>query len=157
MERKNWTAMLLHSRKAWTPVRTLDSHMVPVSFLQGFALMKMGRTESAIERFRQALRENPDRHYILNNLAILVWERGDLEEAIALAQRTIALYPERPESRHNLALCLMEKGAHGEAVDVLQQIPESQRTARIQATLARAIRQKLASKQSATTPGPANP
>lgn len=157
MERKNWTAMLLHSRKAWTPVRTLDSHMVPVSFLQGFALMKMGRTESAIERFRQALRENPDRHYILNNLAILFWERGDLEEAIALHQRTIALYPERPESRHNLALCLMEKGAHGEAVDVLRQIPESQRTARIQATLARAIRQKHASKQSATTPGAANP
>lgn len=141
-EKKNWTAMLLHARRAATPLRTLDTYMVPVSFLEGFALMNTGRTASAIERMEQAQRENPDRHYILDNLASLRLARGEFQEADALYRRTIALYPERIESRHNLAVCLIRQGAHAEAVAVLLEIPEERRTGLIQATLARALRKK---------------
>lgn len=123
MEKKDWPAMLVQAQRAATPLRTLDSFMVPVSFLQGFAFAKMGRTESAIEKLRQAQRENPYRDYILNNLANLLLLRGDLDAAAALYRRAVELYPESAESHLNLANCLRRQGLHREAAEIISRSP----------------------------------
>ena len=41
----------------------------PVSFLEGHAILKTGNFRSAIPLFEKAQRENPNRLYLLQNLA----------------------------------------------------------------------------------------
>ena len=104
--------------------------------------MEMGRIDSAISRLEQAQLENPDRHYILNNLANLKLDRGQHREAANLYRRAIEVYPERTESHHNLALCLLIQGDPEKAVEVLTAIPETKSSFEIRSLLTRALREK---------------
>ena len=134
--------MQARARSAATPLRTLDNYSVPVSFLEGFAWMKMGHDDYAIDCFRKARRENPDKFYILNNLGILLNDRGDYEDAMALFIQAINLYPERTEALHNLAVSLFDQERYEEAADVLLELPVERRDSNIQATLANSIRER---------------
>jgi O-antigen ligase/cytochrome c-type biogenesis protein CcmH/NrfG len=142
MRRMDWPTMQARAQMASTPLRTLDSYSVPVSFLEGFAWMKMGHDDEAIECFRMARRENPDKFYILNNLGILMNDRGDHDEATALFVQAINLYPERTEALHNLAVTLFDQERFEEAADILLELPLEKRDSNITSTLANAIRER---------------
>jgi O-antigen ligase len=142
MHRMDWQTMQARARAAITPLRTLDNYSVPVSFLEGFAWMKIGYDDEAIACFRQARRENPDKFYILNNLGILLNDQGDYDEAMALFIQAINLYPERTEALHNLAVSLFDQERYEEAADVLLELPEERRDGNISTTLANAIRER---------------
>jgi Flp pilus assembly protein TadD len=104
--------------------------------------MKMGHDDEAIECFRMARRENPDKFYILNNLGILMNDRGDHDEATALFVQAINLYPERTEALHNLAVTLFDQERFEEAADILLELPLEKRDSNITSTLANAIRER---------------
>lgn len=142
MRRSNWALMQSRSRMAATPLRTLDTYSVPVAFLEGFALMKMGYDDKAIDCFRKARRENPDKFYILNNLGILLNDRGDYDEATALFIQAINLYPERTEALHNLSITLFDQKRFEEAADILLELPLEKRDSNIASALANAIRER---------------
>jgi len=142
MHRMDWQTMQARARAATTPLRTLDNYSVPVSFLEGFAWMKIGYDDEAIACFRQARRENPDKFYILNNLGILLNDQGDYDEAMALFIQAINLYPERTEALHNLAVSLFDQERYEEAADVLLELPLERRDSNISTTLANAIRER---------------
>jgi Flp pilus assembly protein TadD/O-antigen ligase len=142
MRRSDWALMQSRSRMAATPLRTLDTYSVPVAFLEGFALMKMGYDDKAIDCFRKARRENPDKFYILNNLGILLNDRGDYDEATALFIQAINLYPERTEALHNLSVTLFDQKRFEEAADVLLELPLEKRDSNIASALANAIRER---------------
>jgi tetratricopeptide (TPR) repeat protein len=123
MSRGHWNTMQKHARLARTPLRVLDTYTVPVSFLEGFALMKKGSFGEAVPLFESANRENPDRFYILNNLAVIYAARGENSKALELFMRLVRLYPEHTEAPCNLALFLLEQGKTNEALRVIEQIP----------------------------------
>jgi O-antigen ligase len=142
MRKMDWPTMQSRSRMAATPLRTLDNYSVPVSFLEGFAWMKMGHDDEAIACFQLARQQNPDKFYILNNLGILLNDRGDYDEAMALFIQAINLYPERTDALHNLAVSLFDQERYEEAADVLLELPIEKRDSNITSTLANAIREK---------------
>lgn len=123
MSQGHWNTMQKHAQMARTPLRTLDTYAVPVSFLEGFALMKQGRADAAFSLFKLADRENPDRFYILNNLAVMYAIRGEKHKADELFQRLDRLYPEHYEATCNQALFLLNQGKENEALRLLEQIP----------------------------------
>lgn len=123
MERGHWNTMQKHAKLARTPLRTLDAYAVPVSFLEGFALMKKGRRDDAIELFELADAENPNRYYILNNLAILYAERGELEKSRNLFIKLTRHFPEQHEPVINFAVFLLDDGSEAEARRLLATVP----------------------------------
>ncbi len=122
MSRGHWNTMHKHARLARTPLRTLDTYAVPVAFLEGFALMKKGSVDEAVSFFELADRENPDRFYILNNLAIMYAARGENQKAGELFQRLVRVYPEHAEASCNLALFFLDEGKTNEALRVIERI-----------------------------------
>ena len=127
---------------AATPFRTLDVFAVPISFIEGFAWMKMGRNDKAIELFRKARIENPDKYYILNNLGNLLSDEGHYDQATDLFAQAINLYPERTEAIHNFALSLLDQERFEEAADILLGLPEEKWEGSIKSTLVDAIRER---------------
>ena len=142
MRRGDWAAMQSRARMAATPLRTLDNYSVPVAFLEGFALMKMGYDDMAIDCFWKARRENPDKFYILNNLGILLNDRGDYDDATALFIQAINLYPERTDALHNLSITLFDQKRFEEAADILLELPPEKRDSNITSALVNAIRER---------------
>ena len=123
MSRGHWNTMQKHAQLARTSLRTLDTYSVPVSFLEGFALMKKGSNDGAVPLFELANRESPDRFYILNNLAVMYAAGGENQKAGELFQRLHRLYPEEPEAACNLALFLLNQGQTDQALRVIEKVP----------------------------------
>ncbi len=123
MSRGHWNTMQKQAQLARTSLRTLDAYAVPVSFLEGFALMKKGSVDEAVPLFELADRESPDRFYILNNLAVIYAARGENQKAGELFQRLRRLYPEEPEAACNLALFLLNQGQTDQASRVIENVP----------------------------------
>jgi len=123
MSRGHWSTMQKHSQLARTPLRTLDTYAVPVSFLEGFALMKKGNLDKAKPLIQGADRDNPDRFYILNNLAVIHAAQGEDQKAGEIFERLCRLYPEEPEAACNLALFLLNQGKTDQALRVIEKVP----------------------------------
>ena len=123
MSRGHWNTMQKQAHLARASLRTLDTYAVPVSFLEGFALMKKGSIDEAVPLFELADRESPDRFYILNNLAVMYLARGNDQKAGELFQRLHRLYPEEIEAACNLALFLLNQGQADQALQVIEKVP----------------------------------
>jgi len=124
MERGHWNSMQKHAHLARTPLRTLDTYAVPVSFLEGFAWMKKGDFNAATSLFELAEMESPSRFYTLNNLAVMYDARGEKQKAGEILQRLHRLYPEESEVSCNLAMFLLDEGKNDQALQVIKDIPK---------------------------------
>ncbi len=87
------------ARQARTPWKTLDPVATPVSFLEGYAILKTGDARSAIPLFEQARRENPNRLYILQNLADAYLAAGRKADAIERLELATRRYPQDAPTR----------------------------------------------------------
>ena len=123
-EQGKWEEMLAAAKRARTPWKTLDPLVSPVAFLEGMAHVQMGHVPEGIECLEQALIDNPNRMYIVNNLGILYASTGRFDEAIECFSLAANRYPHRIEPFNNLANCLLETGRPAEAVELLEQIPD---------------------------------
>ncbi|MFM8292590.1 MAG: O-antigen ligase family protein [Planctomycetia bacterium] len=125
------------ARRATTPWRTLDALGVPVAYYEGVALMQLGDPVAATACLERARRDHPGRFAVLNNLGILYATAGRTDEAIECFTAAVTLFPHRPEGFVNLAGCYLDADRPGDAVDLLERVPESQRTAVMQEHLDR--------------------
>ena len=123
-EQGKWEEMLAAAKRARTPWKTLDPLVSPVAFLEGMAHVQLGHVPEGIECLEQALIDNPNRMYIVNNLGILYASTGRFDEAIECFSLAANRYPHRIEPFNNLANCLLETGRPAEAVELLEQIPD---------------------------------
>jgi Flp pilus assembly protein TadD len=125
------------ARRASTPWRTLDALGMPVAFYEGIAHMRLGDAAAATACLERARRDHPARFAVLNNLGILYATAGRSDEAIECFTAAVTLFPHRPEGFVNLAGCYLDADRPADAVDLLEQVPESQRTAAMQEHLDR--------------------
>ena len=132
----DYEGVLAASHQADTPWKTLDPYGSPVAFLEGMALVQLGRTAEAVTTLERAMDQNPNRMYVANNLAIQYLGAGRIDEAMQLFAMLCDAYPHRVEPRNNLAGCLIEAGRFADAATVLEQIPEELRTAAIRGNIA---------------------
>jgi tetratricopeptide (TPR) repeat protein len=95
----NFPAAIAYARQARTPWKTLDPVATPVSFLEGYAILKTGDARSAIPLFEQARRENPNRLYILQNLADAYLAAGRKADAIECLELATRRYPQDAPTR----------------------------------------------------------
>ena len=123
----DWPAMLAAAERATTPWKTLDPLATPIAFLEGMARLHLGDRDAATACLERAVAANPNRMYVVNNLAALYAEAGRFDEAIPLFALAADRYPDRIEPRHNLAGCLVDAGRFAEAVAVIEDIPEELR------------------------------
>ena len=119
-----WEEMLAAAKRARTPWKTLDPMVSPVAFLEGMAHVQLGHVTEGIECLEQAMIDNPNRMYVINNLGILYASTGRFDEAIECFSLAANRYPHRIEPFNNLASCLLETGRPAEAVELLEQIPD---------------------------------
>ena len=82
-----------NARLAATPWKTLDPVATPVSFLEGYAFWKMGKTREALPLLERARRENPNRVYVLQTLAEVYYSAGKRAESLECINLAAIRYP----------------------------------------------------------------
>ena len=152
-----WEEMLAAAKRARTPWKTLDPLVSPVAFLEGMAHVQLGHVPEGIECLEQALIDNPNRMYVINNLGILYASTGRFDEAIECFSLAANRYPHRIEPFNNLASCLLETGRPAEAVELLEQIPDELLSDGIRRNLALAREQAAAAPPETAEPAEPTP
>ena len=82
----------------------------------GVLLERQGRLEEAVERYREALRLNPQQQNALFNLAKILINRGGYAEGVASAQKLIAHNPDHARAHHMVGLGLFRLNRKAEAL-----------------------------------------
>ncbi len=97
-----------------------DPHNFPALSLAGFCLNKMGRTESALNLFQRAEKENDINAVPIVDAAGALLTLGRKAEAEKEYRRALALDPAQAVGATNLARLLREKGDKNGAREVLE-------------------------------------
>ncbi len=128
---EQWDRMLDAAQRAQTPWKTLDALAVPVYFFEGFAYTRLGDGNRALHAFAEAYRHNPHRKYITNNLGVLHMQNEQYATAIRFFEETLHMYPRDIQTLNYLADAFVLTEQYQEALDMLDRIPEEQRTGRL--------------------------
>jgi len=83
----------------------------------GQLLSSEGRTEEAIEQYREALRIRPEYDKAHNNLGLALQARGDRDGAIEHFREALRINPRSVSALSNLGLALLAEGETEEAID----------------------------------------
>lgn len=86
----------------------------------GWALLRSGKTDEAIEELNEALRLQPDHALSHQRLAQALWAKGLREEAIAEYRKAARLSPNSPGARSALGQALHRLGSLPEAIEELR-------------------------------------
>ncbi len=76
-----------------------------------------GDVDTAIARYRRALKIEPRVRGAYNNLAIIALAKGNLTQAVKLLEEELALHPRSPEANRNMAIVLLRLGRPGDAIE----------------------------------------
>jgi Flp pilus assembly protein TadD len=82
---------------------------------EALALERQGDYDSALTSYRLALRDQPDDHRVLMNMAITYSRIGQLGEAERCYRRTLEVKPQHPGAHYGLAFLLIKRGDRGGA------------------------------------------
>lgn len=82
---------------------------------EALTLERSGDFDAAITSYRLALRDKPDDHRVLMNMAIAYSRLGRTDEAEKCYHRTLAVKPEHPGAHYGLGFLLLKKGRPAEA------------------------------------------
>ena len=122
-----------HQLQYWRDSERLFSHALTVTrdndiahLNLGVVLEREGRAEAALEHYLAALRINPARVQVQNNVANLLANMGRREEALVHYREALRLDPEAPLPHENCGTVLVELGRYDEA---LEQYAEAARLA----------------------------
>ena len=77
---------------------------------EALALERQGDYAAALTSYRLALRDKPDDHRVLQNMAIAYSRTGQLEEAIRCYRRALELKPTLSGAHYGLAYLLLKRG-----------------------------------------------
>lgn len=98
-------------------------HPAEVYELQGQVAQALGDADQAEASFRRLLKQAPDNPQVLNNLAMVLAQRGGgrLNEAEQLATRAVKLEPQDPNLLDTLALVRLKRGQLEQAESAITQ------------------------------------
>ena len=82
----------------------------------GAALALEGRSEEAIENYREAIRLNPGYGEAHNNLAGILGKQGKIDEAIFHIKEALRIDPNNAGAHYNMGMALSAKGKIHEAI-----------------------------------------
>jgi tetratricopeptide (TPR) repeat protein len=77
---------------------------------EALMLEKQGDYDAALTSYRLALRDKPDDHRVLQNMAIAYSKTGRLEEAIRAYSRALEIRPNLSGAHYGLAFLLLKRG-----------------------------------------------
>lgn len=77
---------------------------------EALALERQGDFAAALTSYRLALRDKPDDHRVLQNMAIAYSKTGQLEDAIRCYRRALDLQPKLAGAHYGIAFLLLKKG-----------------------------------------------
>ena len=77
---------------------------------EALALERQGDYAAALTSYRLALRDKPDDHRVLQNMAIAYTRTGQIEEAIRCYRRALELKPTLSGAHYGLAFLLLKRG-----------------------------------------------
>ncbi len=86
-------------------------------YKQGFDLFVTENFEGAIEKYREAIAQEPGFALAWNGLSIALGRLGRLDEAIEAGQKLVEIEPDDALSHTNLSRLLQQKGLIQEAED----------------------------------------
>ena len=78
--------------------------------------------KAAIDTYEQVLSKTPDNFVVLNNLAYLAFEDGELKRAEELAKKAVSLQRENPDAVDTLAQIYIAKGDKEAALALYEQV-----------------------------------
>ena len=77
---------------------------------EALALERQGDYAAALTSYRLALRDKPDDHRVLQNMAIAYTRTGQIEEAVRCYRRALELKPTLSGAHYGLAYLLLKRG-----------------------------------------------
>ena len=77
---------------------------------EALALERQGDYDAALTSYRLALRQRPNNHKVLQNMAIAYSKLGQLDEAVRCYRRALAIEPRLSGAHYGLAFLLLRRG-----------------------------------------------
>jgi tetratricopeptide (TPR) repeat protein len=121
---RKWPEALLQYRLVLSMVpsdRTTERLLIDTLINHGTALSRAGRLADAATAFRQASELDPSSVLARHNLAMALYDTGDIAGALAQARLTIVTNGGDAASYDLIARALAQQGRYDEAVEQLQQ------------------------------------
>ena len=107
----------------WTDSETLFRHTLAVTVDNdvahcslGFVYYQQGRTNAALDEFKEAIRINPNFAEAHRNLGLLLGEQGQTNLALGEFQLAVQLNPSFASARYNLGCYLIKTGQMDEGI-----------------------------------------
>jgi tetratricopeptide (TPR) repeat protein len=82
---------------------------------EALALERQGDYDAALTSYRLALRQKPNNHKVLQNMAIAYSKLGQLDEAVRCYRRALAIEPRLSGAHYGLGFLLLRKGEVADA------------------------------------------
>ena len=87
---------------------------------EALMLERQGDYDAALTSYRLALRDKPDDHRVLQNMAIAFSKTGRVDEAIRCYRRSLEIDPSSSGSHYGLAFLLLKREDHDGAIQHLE-------------------------------------
>lgn len=130
--KKDWNALLDLSVKIPTTFRDVDAEVMPVKWYEALALGSLERIEEARDAYLLAVKANPTRVNVLNNLGRTYFQLGDYENARKIFDETLSILPNYFESLVNMASTLYQLKEYEKSLEYWEKIPKNKRNEPIQ-------------------------
>jgi Tfp pilus assembly protein PilF len=91
----------------------------------GLALLEQGKSDQALDAFREALKLDPDSVEARLGLAFIHDRQGAIDEAIEEYQRVLSLQPGNTVASNNLGVLYDKKGLYGDAIRQFERVLQS--------------------------------
>lgn len=140
--KKDWKSLLDLSEKIPTTFRDIDPEVMPVKWYQALALGSLERIEEARDAYLEAVKANPTRVNVLNNLGRTYFQLGDYESARKYFEMTLKILPDYFESLVNMASTLYQLKEYEKSLEYWEKIPENKRNEPIRNNI-EMVKQKL--------------
>jgi tetratricopeptide (TPR) repeat protein len=82
---------------------------------EALALERQGDYDAALTSYRLALRQKPNNHKVLQNMAIAYSKLGQMDEAVRCYRRALAIEPKLSGAHYGLAFLLLRRGEVADA------------------------------------------
>ncbi len=109
------------ARAAYQKALAMDPKLVPALANLGMVELRMGQAPSAVQRFREVLKINPQLAQVEFYLGLALYESADYAAAASALEHFRRSYAGDPRAMHLHALCLLKLDRLAEGVSLLEQ------------------------------------
>jgi tetratricopeptide (TPR) repeat protein len=86
---------------------------------EALALERQGDYDAALTSYRLALRDQPNDHRVLQNMAIAFTKTGQVDDAVRAYRKALEIKPSLSGAHYGLAFLLIKRGEHAQAAEHL--------------------------------------